>query len=285
MADWHEIVAQEKSGTLAIPESPPPPVLTRTERRRRATETGYERIIFIPDLHCPYHDRDVWVQVLAFIRDYTPDRIVFLGDVIDAYPVSSFSKDPARKETLQDELDSGHEVLRQARDAAPDAIIDYTPGNHEKRIDRFLWEKAPALASLRCMALGELLRLDELEVRLHDYSGFKLREKFRVTHGTAVRRHAGHSAMAEQVKWGINGISGHTHRAGTYTVSNEAGTMSWTETGHLCDVARAEYVQSPNWQQAIACGDFKRSSNRFQLELVQIARRELVYQGRSFSNN
>lgn len=259
---------------------PAPPAIIH----RPGIDALYETVVFIPDLHCPYHDTVVWAQVLRFIRAFQPDRIVFLGDLIDAYPLSRFSKDPARKGCIQGEFDSGSLRLAEAREAAPNAEIDYCPGNHEKRFDLFLWEKAPALASLRCMALGEQLHVADHGVTLHPYAGFKLRPKYRCTHGTLVRKHSGHSAKGEYDKWGISGASAHTHRAGTYTVSNEAGTASWTEFGHLCHVESAEYVQSPNWQQAIGVGWFHRASSRYQVELVQIAGRELVYQGTNYAN-
>jgi predicted phosphodiesterase len=281
--NWQEIVALDRNREST--SSPTKPViLKKRELRKIANQTGYERVVFVPDLHCPYHDVGVWNQVLAFIKDYEPDRIVFLGDVIDAYPVSRFSKDPSRRETMQDEFDSGHGVLREARLAAPDALIDYTPGNHEKRVDLFMWTQAPALASLRCMSLEALLRTSELEIVLHPYAGFKLRERFRCTHGTYVRKHAGHSAKAELDHWGISGASGHTHRAGMYTVTNDSGTSSWTEFGHLCDVSKADYVTSPNWQQAFGIGEFRRDSSRYQVELIQIAGRELVYHGKNYAD-
>jgi hypothetical protein len=206
-----------------------------------------------------------------------------MGDLLDAYTVSSFAKDPVRKLHLQEEVDSARALIEQMRAVCPDAVMDLVTGNHEQRVEKFLWTQAPALASLRCLRLAELLALDSYGITLHGREGFMLRPKFRVKHGDAVRRHSGHSAKAEFEKHGVSGVSGHTHRVGSYELRNDAGSFAWWELGCLCNL-NAEYITGvANWQQAIAVGEFAVGGNRYSLDVVRIPEQRLVYQGYDYS--
>lgn len=241
--------------------------------------SAYERIVFLSDLHVPFHDRKVWTQLVRFIHDYDPTRIVYNGDIADCKEVSKFSKNPQRKTDFQVEVDEVNARL----DELGQWPGDFVPGNHEQRIERYLWDKAPELASLRCLRIGELFRLKERGIRLHSSAGFKLRPNFRVTHGTIVRKHAGHSAKAEFEKWGINGISGHTHREGKYTVTNDAGTFGWWEAGCLCQLDAAYIPGIANWQQGFALGEFRKRSNGFRIEPVPVIDGRIWYHGKAYA--
>lgn len=287
ISDWEarsrhsEVVLHHDSGVQNI--GSPPSVIPLRKRRMTRQFGDYERVVFLSDIHAPFHDEIVWDQVLRFVQDYDPDRIVVNGDLVDAYNVSRFSKDPNRRHNLQDEIDISRGLLASLRDRAQNARIDLTTGNHESRVERYLWSQAPELSSLRCLRLGELLSLNELEIELHGVEGFLLRPKFRVKHGDAVRKHSGHSAKSEFEKHGISGISGHTHRMGTYEVRNDAGVFAWTEQGCLCDM-NPEYINGiANWAAGFAVGEFATGGNRYQLELVRVPEQRLVYRGRDYS--
>lgn len=282
--EWSDLVAAEKTGTL---EQPPPPKPKPHKRKTKYPAGSYERVFFWADAHGRYVDRDVWPQILRFVKDYAPHRTVNLGDLIDAYPVSSFSKDPSRVGELQADIDDGHALQRDVIEAAPaEAEHDYIIGNHEQRIERFLWTRAPELASLRCLRLAELLKLKELSVKMHPRSGFLLRENFRCKHGDLVRKDAGASARAEFLSHGggMSGISGHVHRGGAHEITTRDGRdYVWQEAPCLSRLD-PEYVDGhPNWQQGFVLGEFKRGGHRFVLEKVRIVGQRLIYQGKDYS--
>jgi predicted phosphodiesterase len=232
-----------------------------------------EKVVFLSDIHVPHHDRVVWPQVLKFIELYQPDRVVLNGDIIDAYPISSFSKDPLRADTLQDEFDiTRNEIIAPIRAMLPHAQLDFTPGNHEDRLQRYLRSQAPGLASLRCLDLEQLLGADEFGMTVHPQPGFLLRPHFRVYHGTVVRKHSGWSAKGELEKWGwaTSGISGHTHRMDAFHFDTGREPVGWFEQGCLCEPKPEYIVGTPNWRQGFAVGEFERGGDWFDIQLVKI---------------
>lgn len=211
-----------------------------------ATERKAQKVIVIPDLHIPYHDKAKLAIALADAKD--ADHVILIGDLIDAYSVSSYDKNPARKDTLQDELDQAKAVLHELRASNPTARIDLCDGNHENRLVRLLWQKAPALASLRSLSVAELLGLDDLAITWHSRSGFKA-YGWRFKHGDVVHQKAGYTARKEMESHRCSGVSGHTHRQGVARITDKEGVSDeWWEAGHLCQPASAEYVANPDWQ-------------------------------------
>lgn len=205
-------------------------------------------IAAIPDIHFPHADRERLECCLSDLRVRRPEHIVQIGDLGDWYAVSSFDKNPARKETLNDERVQVVDFLRGLRADHPDARIDVCEGNHEDRLRRYLWGKAPAFADLPELTVPSLYGMHDLGIRYHGRNGFRM-FGIRFKHGDLVRGKAGYSATAEMEAHRCSGVSGHTHRFGHATRTDKEGfTTDWWEIGHLCDVGAAEYVASPDWQ-------------------------------------
>ena len=57
------------------------------------------------------------------------------------------------------------------------------------------------------------------------------RNRFIAKHGNLVRKFSGFTARAELEVEHMNGVSGHTHRAGQYCMTQRGKTMEWTELG------------------------------------------------------
>jgi predicted phosphodiesterase len=204
------------------------------------------RIGLIPDAHIPFHSERRLRALFDAIRGC--DVIVVMGDWLDAYSVSSFDKNPARKERMADEFAEGRRLLRVLRDENPDAEIHFIEGNHESRFMRYLFRNAPALVGMRGMSIREQLDLDELNITHHGEDGFTL-HGIRLKHGQIVRAKSGATAHAELDSHGTSGISGHTHRMSMVWHTNRDGDRRfWLECGHVCDESKADYCVSPNWQ-------------------------------------
>jgi hypothetical protein len=115
-----------------------------------------ERLLVIPDLHAPYHDRQAWRVVLEAGRELRPTRIIVLGDFADAWCVSDHDKSPRRANDLEVEL----EVVRECRadlDALGASTKHFIEGNHEVRLARYIATRAPALH--RMLSIQEELGL------------------------------------------------------------------------------------------------------------------------------
>ena len=66
--------------------------------------------VTIGDTHVPYQDKSAIKCAIKIIKSIEPDNIIFIGDIIDFYSISRFSKTPDRINSLQDDLDETKEV-------------------------------------------------------------------------------------------------------------------------------------------------------------------------------
>jgi UDP-2,3-diacylglucosamine pyrophosphatase LpxH len=229
------------------------------------------------DIHAPFQDRAVVNLLLRFIRDHKPGYVHLLGDIVDCYQISRFSKDPLRKENLQDELDAGRRFLQRVRDAAPRSRIIYSEGNHEKRLTKYLRSTAPELAGLRCLQLPELLSFDELGVKYRSEQNPYRVGSLLFTHGQVVRKWAAWSAKGHWEKFGCCVIHGHTHRLGTFYHRDIDDTYGAWENGCLCDL-NPEYVVAPDWQHgwSVVWSD----KEYFHVEQIIVVKGRFNYHGR-----
>lgn len=234
------------------------------------------------DVHAPYHDPKAIDALEAFIEWFKPDDIIFLGDVIDFYALSRFNKDPIRALKLQHEIDIACDVIDIISDAAPDAKKYYLAGNHEKRLQKYLWSKAAELSSLRNLTVENLLGLNERGIEYID-TGRMIYHGLVVKHGDVARKYAGWSAKAEMETEGMPGVSGHTHREAVYERNTTGGRMKWVEAGCLCDLHQ-EYLEgrTPDWSISFGVGYFWEGSERYDIHTVEIVDDKAMYYGQKF---
>lgn len=235
--------------------------------------------VVLSDVHVPFQDRSVCSMALGFIREHRPAMLHLLGDIADCYSVSRFVKDPQRKEDLQEDLDTTAEFLREVRDAAPQARILFSEGNHEFRLRKYLASEARALAMLRALDLGRLLDMDglKIEFRRHD-------QPYRIgsllfTHGQLVRKWSGATGRAHFEKYGSCVIHGHTHRLGAFYHRDINDTYAAWENGCLCSL-NPDYVTAPDWQHGWSVVWSQR--DYFHVEQVAVVKGKYHYHGRTY---
>ena len=242
----------------------------------------YNKVLFIPDVHCPYQDPVALKALYSFMDWFKPNEVFILGDLVDFYAISSFSKDPERALKLQDEIDQAVEVLSDIRKHAKKAKLTFITGNHCLRLRKYLWNNAKELEGLRALKLESLLCFDQFKINYEERGILKYKGII-IKHGTVVRKYAGYTAKAEFEKNGTSGISGHSHRMSMYRHTNELDSFVWVESGCLCKLD-AEYLEgeTPNWSSGFAIGYFKENSRRFLLETVPIINGKAMYGGKEF---
>lgn len=235
-----------------------------------------EKWIAINDLHCPYQDKHCVELVLKFIHEQNPQGVVILGDLADFYQLSRFGRDPSRRDELADDLDEAAEILGSLRGIAPKARMVFLKGNHEDRLQKYLWTQSPELASLKQLQLSELLRLQQHRIEYYpDKDEFQLGD-LHFMHGDIIRTHAGYTAKAMYDKHGVTLIHAHSHRDGKYTVRHRNGNFAVWENYCLCRLD-PEYDTFPNWSQGFSV--ITMAGNRPYVEQIAIINRKFVYGG------
>ena len=122
----------------------------------------------------PSHHRAGVELMLAAVRAIKPDRVVFLGDDLDAEEWSTYGHGLEADGMTDAALYELHFIYQQARLAAPHARIDCLQGNHGYRIEREIRARLKAASQLRRVgdtrpvwALASLLGLDALHIDYH----------------------------------------------------------------------------------------------------------------------
>ena len=192
---------------------------------------------------------------LKIASDFDPTDIISGSDGVDFYAVSKFDKDPAvlKGGGLQKEIDIWKRMQREWVSAAPNAKRHYIPGNHENRLETYLW-RHPEMYDLEVLKLKNLLGLSDVGIGdpVEEVS-FGEEKKLVIKHGEVVRKGSAMSAKGELEKefHSVSIMTGHTHRGGSYFATGRNGVVFAHECFCLCSL-NPNYMKNPNWQQGFS---------------------------------
>lgn len=210
------------------------------------------RVLVMSDIHVPHQDETALRVVEDFKKDFKPHITLFLGDIIDAYSVSTFVKDVA----IHDQLDE-FEICNELLDRFQPTV--YFDGNHEERFRR------PSIPQeyRRLLDPRKWLKLHKRGIKWIPYST-NPKDIYRLgslsflhgfyTGSTAARRMAQAFGCC---------VFGHTHAAGEVPLPNVRDVVAFN-TGCLCDLYPGYMATRPNglqWCHAFGYGYIYRSGN------------------------
>lgn len=202
------------------------------------SKSKLEKILFIPDSHIPYHDKDAFNLMLKAGKVFKPDHTIILGDFADFYGVSSHSKDPNRALKLKEEIESVKDALDQVKGIGAKNNV-FVSGNHEDRLERYLRDKAPELFNF--ISIPKILELKEKGFSYTPYKRAYKIGKLNITHDTGVAGRFAHYKALDTFQHNI--IIGHTHRLGYAVEGNAQGERHITAMfGWLGDVEEIDYM-------------------------------------------
>lgn len=215
-----------------------------------------KKVAVLSDIHYPYEDEKVCEITDRFLEDYEPDIVVYNGDVVDCYAVSSYEKDPNKKMNIQEELDYGALKVEERMGRLPSVKEWYwLEGNHETRFRRLIRRDAKALECLTALSFEKSAGIDRLGITWIPSNEELMIGKLLFTHGTTTRRHAGSSARAHYETYGCSVIVGHCHRLSVGYKRNKFGDHALIENGTLSDLD-VEYAKFPDWQHGFTTIDY-----------------------------
>lgn len=217
-----------------------------------------KKLLIFSDVHFPFQDDLALHSMLEFALEYRPDVIVILGDLIDFYQISTFVKNPGKK-SVKAEIEETKKFLSELRYQFPESQIIYKSGNHEDRMEKYIFQKATEIHDLISDLLPIKLGLNELNIE-YKTEPFAI-GKLWFLHGHEKPGGAYNPEYICNVIWQYvhdHFIVGHFHRKQQKTFKNISGDTFWTGAlGYLA--GEMDYAILNKWTQGFCTVDY--SSN------------------------
>lgn len=272
---------------IATPSEPPPkpPPKKRQRPRRFRRQRDFRMVVVFPDIHFGHADKGAISAILRMCKDYQPDEVIQLGDLIDAKALGRWPKSPEDLNGLQEEFDEARTFWANVKTICPKAKLVQLEGNHEHRLQKCLWERA-GLHSLRDLTVPNLMKLHEFGVhyyKRHERYWISKDLKLLAMHGNQTNAYGGYSAKNEVDKRGVNFIAGHVHRLALSQKSTELETLLGIECGHLTLPSHTEWLEGKvaNWQQGFVV--LHLFPTWFHPTLVPITHGRFCFEGKVYS--
>lgn len=122
------------------------------------------KCLVLADIHIPFHDEIALQSIYGFIKQNQINTVILLGDLIDNYQLSRFSKNPAERD-FRTQMIMVKQFLSNLRTLLPDATIIYKQGNHEVRLKKYIWDSASKLSNLLDDLYYQKLGLKQLNIQ------------------------------------------------------------------------------------------------------------------------
>jgi len=304
-----------------VRQGPPVRVTVRIPKKSKNPD-GYETAVILPDIQIGYfrnadgvleptHDEDALAVALGIVRDLQPNKVVLVGDNVDAPEFGKYRLSPAYALTTQASIDRATTLSAELRACAPDAEIVWLAGNHEERLVNATLDNLKAAFGLRrgnskyelpVLSIPYLCRFDEYGITYlpgYPASSYWINEKIKVIHGDKVRS-GGSTAHAYLNNSKCSVIYGHIHRrewaersrddydgpktimaASPGTLARCDGSVPSTKGGLDLDGRPLPIVE--DWQQGVSVVTYEPGDGRFWYEQVAIHQGEALFRGTLYS--
>lgn len=212
-----------------------------------------KQYLLCPDLHIPFSCAKFMALIIKLLKAHRFDGIVNLGDALDFWQLSTYDKDPARKNTIMDDIDEWNKVLTEWCVLLPEgAEIHLLEGNHCARLLRYVSRHARDIHEIvkpmpMLLNLKERNAVGHVKFTWHPYAKWNscMLGDCLLLHGFYYNQHV---AMTNLAKYRRNTVSGHTHRV--QYVSD--GVHYSISLGHGSDESLTAHQPTPTgWQQAL----------------------------------
>lgn len=184
--------------------------MKRRDKKSHSNQIKY--VLIAGDAHLPYEDKRAFAIMLKVAKSLGKNlkEIIFMGDFLDCFSVTSHSKNPMIKDLLKDEIEYANKQLDNIDKMFKDTKKIMLCGNHENRLERYLQNQAPALFGIT--SIEHLLNLNRRpNWKFVDYNS---NQKYKITGTDLFCRHEPYGSRLDSVaqKAMCNLIAAHVHR-------------------------------------------------------------------------
>lgn len=202
----------------------------RQETLRRMT-----RVMVIQDVHAPYVFAPAVKLAAELAADFQPDIINAGSDYFDFEYIGRWENAAAAyKRIWQDDLampiQSKRRYMAMLKQAAPQAVFPFLPGNHDTRLQSYLETNAAGTSDYTMLHFWTDLRAaGVLNLGLEAHEFLTVTPGLKLWHGIQANKDstaAAKSTLDLAASGGMlyNVVSGHAHRVGEYT---RHGVTAW----------------------------------------------------------
>jgi len=208
--------------------------------------------LYLTDCHFPTHDKKVWSLVLQVAKHFKPDLIWLNGDTLDCAQISRFRTDPRVKFTLKDDIDCAKARLTELRSVCSSARFYSRVGNHDYRLQNFIWDKAEQLSNLEELELPNLL-----DYKRHNIIHVPNEAKTRISslwhlHGNEVKVGSSYPALKMLQRVNENVIFGHIHKFTVAHANSLSGKVREAWSIGCVQTTAVDYDFHVQWDQGFA---------------------------------
>jgi predicted phosphodiesterase len=210
---------------------------------------GIYKILVLPDIHVPYHCESAIEAAIQLGEIFQPDEVIQLGDLLDCYTLSTYSRSSYRQGNISLEINQAKDLLDKIKKRTGAKRATLLEGNHEARIRKYVLSKAPELASLKQLRVDHMLELGDIGWSfIPEHKFYQINDVF-FTHGEYANMH---SAKKHIDEYRVTVVHGHTHRITSRYHRGLDKTIAGVELGFLGSFeVGAEFVKRANWQHGV----------------------------------
>lgn len=179
--------------------------------------------------------------LLQVAREANPAAIILNGDVFDGARVSRWDAASVAERdslpTVLEELTECQIRLAEIREAAPNALLFWTLGNHDSRFERALMAGAPEFGGVKGSHLKDHFLecwVPCMEVRINSDTNDMVQVKHRDKSGP-------YAPMLNTRDSGVHSVTGHLHSQKVMPWSNLRGTWYGVDAGMLAPVRGPQF--------------------------------------------
>lgn len=167
-----------------------------------------KRSIIVSDIHFPFEHKKAYKLFLRILEKCKPDELVFNGDILDCYNLSSHVANPEIKLFFDDEIDYSREKFKEIRGIHKKKFV-YLAGNHESRMERQLANQCPSL--FRFIDIPKILELEKYGI---EWLPFTPNQQYNVLGSKLIAKHTpiGNNALTTINRANCSVIFGHNHQ-------------------------------------------------------------------------
>lgn len=211
------------------------------------------KVFVIGDTHFPFQDNKALAKVLALIKSEKPTHIVQIGDLLDQYVFSKYTKtlkiDPETE--IKEGLRLAGLMWGVARKLAPKAKLIQILGNHDLRLNKRIRDRFPELESF--FGHKDLYKFTNVKVLSTDRDYIEI-DGVIYTHGYLSK------SLDHAIHFGKPVVHGHRHRPAIET----KGSLWSMDVGFLADASSLPLSYTPSTKSSWthACGVVEAGSPR-----------------------